>query len=42
MLQQLFIGDTQSNDLPLQNLRNAKRESVNTQNPNEDEMERHL
>ncbi|THH14934.1 hypothetical protein EW146_g5467 [Bondarzewia mesenterica] len=42
MLQQLFIGDTHPNDVPLANLRNGRRESLKTQDPNDEEMERHL
>lgn len=42
VLQQLFIGDTKSSDMPLANLKTTKRESVNTQNPNDDEIERQL
>lgn len=42
VLQQLFIGDTKSSDVPLANLKTTKRESVNTQNPNDDEIERQL
>ncbi|KAH7908813.1 Ion transport protein-domain-containing protein [Hygrophoropsis aurantiaca] len=42
MLQQLFAGTTGSNDIPLANLRKARRTSMMPQDPNEEETERHL
>ena len=42
MLQQLFIGDTHANDMPMTALRNGRRDTMRAQDPNDEEMERHL
>lgn len=42
MLQQLFAGESRSNDVPLTNIRHGRRDSMAPQNPNDDETERHL
>lgn len=42
MLQQLFAGESKSNDIPMSNLRQARRDSDAPQDPNEEETERHL
>ncbi|KAL5522184.1 CCH1 [Sanghuangporus sanghuang] len=41
-LQRLFAGDSRSNDVPLANLRAPRRDSVGPQDPNHEELERHL
>ncbi|KAI0050088.1 hypothetical protein FA95DRAFT_1487881 [Auriscalpium vulgare] len=41
-LQQLFIGDTHPNDVPLATLRNARRDDMTPQDPTLEETERHL
>ena len=43
LLQQLFIGgDTQSNDVPLVDLRHARKHGTTHQSPIDKETERHL
>jgi hypothetical protein len=42
LLQQLFAGDTRTDDVPLTNLRQARRDSAVRQDPNDEETERHL
>jgi voltage-dependent calcium channel len=42
MLQQLFAGESRTNDVPLTTLRQARRDSATPQDPNDDETERHL
>lgn len=41
-LQNLFSGEARSEEVPLATLRVARRESLVPQDPNEDELERHL
>lgn len=41
-LQNLFAGEGRSDDVPLATLRAARRDSLAPQNPNEEELERHL
>ncbi|EGN97267.1 hypothetical protein SERLA73DRAFT_110442 [Serpula lacrymans var. lacrymans S7.3] len=42
MLQQLFVGDMRSNNVPLANLRRARHDSMALQDPIDEETERHL
>lgn len=42
LLQRLFAGEIRSNDVPLATLRAARRDSVTPQDPNDEELERHL
>ena len=41
-LQSLFAGESRSDDVPLATLRVARRDSLAPQNPNEEELDRHL
>lgn len=41
-LQRLFNGKTESNDVPLANLRHARNETFGTGDPRDEETERHL
>ena len=41
-LQKLFSGESKTNDVPLATLRSGKRDSVAPQNPNDEELTRHL
>ena len=43
LLHKLFTGESRSNDVPLANLRAARRETITTpQDPNDEKYERHL
>ncbi|KAI5121745.1 hypothetical protein M0805_009034 [Coniferiporia weirii] len=41
-LQRLFSGESRSNDVPLATLRAGRRDSIGHQDPNDEELERHL
>lgn len=41
-LQKLFVGENRSNDVPLANLKANRRDSITPQDPNDEELERHL
>lgn len=41
-LQRLFTGDRRTNDVPLATLRNVRKDSDGPQDPNDEELERHM